>query len=230
LKTDDTTQTEISARDELIGIIRTSYKHEGRKLEVFDELIFSQPTDEKQIALLKDIFAFVTLPFSDNVPEMTDRPTTPRSTVIEIREQVEVLRSSGEINCCRCFDGKTALEAAIAVHADLKILGDRLGKTARIIWLGTILGSRHTPCADVINYDEKADPDFSLLAESPETFAQLAVILKQGNYRAIASWLTSVPCDNNELRAALISYTLSFLFRECEERLMPITGSFTFVM
>ncbi|MFA6354459.1 MAG: hypothetical protein WCX12_02125 [Candidatus Paceibacterota bacterium] len=226
----NTAQTEISARDELIRIIRTSYKYEGKKLEVFDELIFSQPTDKEQIALLKDIFAFITLPFPDDVPEMIDSPDTPISAAREIRGQVEALNNSGEINCCRCFDGKTALEAATAVHADLKMLGDRLGKTARIIWLAVILGSRHIPCADVTNYDEKADPDFSLLAEYPETFAQLAVILEQGNYRAIASWLASVPCDNNELRAALISYTLSFLFRECEEKVMPTTGSFTFVM
>jgi hypothetical protein len=219
---------EISVRDQLLGILRTRYEFRVRFLEDLDQLIFDQER-EGAIAALKDLFAFNSIPFTDGVPMIEDKPRSKEIEHLEAIKAINSLGRSGGLSCCNIFKGRRADVAATIAYDELKRVGEH-GNLVRIISLGYLLDSKHVPNAEVrkelcnvLQPEEWKDT----LAFVPELFGELSTIFRQGGGKLktleVASWLAMIECDQ-KTRAALIGIALSNLNEGVKEEKSILSG------
>jgi hypothetical protein len=211
----------MTSRQKLLVVLTTPYEHRVRQFEDILAIVRAESDVEGQVAVVKDALAYYGLPDMDDRTPSNAKPTITRQEQEAAGRIIQRMVLRHEIDCCAAFKGKNALEAAREIHHQMGLVEERMSKgtAGAALWLGSILDNpSHTPYTDIVHTFPAYTREEAIVAivANPDLYAELATLLRGGNFFAVSRWLATVP--DAKAQEGLFFYAFSWLGNVMERR------------
>jgi hypothetical protein len=200
---------------QLLTVLTTPYKFELRRIEDILAIIRAEPTDDGQIAVLKNALAFYGLPDALDRLINHSKPSTSLQDYESAGEVIQKMVDGKELDCCAAFDGWNATVTAQTIFRQMNLAEKRVakGNLGAVVWMEAVLRNpAHVPFTDISHVfpPYQRDEAIAAIIASPELYAEVTTLLRDGDLSKVSRWLVAVPCSN-ETREGLMLYAFSWI-------------------